>query len=590
MTSGTKDRLPKWDLTPVYTDFDDPKYAKTKESLIKEISKFKQWAENSESRKTDPKGWIKKSIDLYNKISDIYEDLYDYAYARFSADIKNATAVKELNILEEISLPFKQAEARMRTGIAALSGTPIPEEYRFFIKEQILLSTKQMSPSEEDLANDLSRAGGDAWSRLQEAVSGNCKTPPNEKTGESKSLVELRALAFHRDRKIREKAFYEELALLKQVEIPMAFALNGVKGFSCTLDKRRKYSSSLNRSVIQSRITEKTLEALIYSMEESLPVFRKYLKAKAEILGIPKCAFYDLFAPIGKSPKTWSFSEAEEFIVNHFARFSGELADFASGAFRNNWIDAELRDGKIGGAYCIAFPLTLSTRVFCNFNGSFNSVTTLAHELGHAYHHEVIKENSAVHRAYPMTLAETASIFAENIIYEGALETMGETERTVILEQFIQGSTQIIVDILSRFYFEQEVFKNRIKGELSPEELCRLMLKAQKKTYGEGIDEDKLHPYMWAVKGHYYNQNRSFYNYPYAFGLLFGLGLFSIYRKEGPVFSETYKRILGNTGKMSANDVFKTIGFDIEDPDFWQQGLSLISDRIEEFISFGGGQ
>jgi oligoendopeptidase F len=258
------------------------------------------------------------------------------------------------------------------------------------------------------------------------------------------------------------------------------------------------------------------------------------------------------------------------------------MGNFARHAFTFSWIDAEGREGKIGGAYCTDFPLAKESRILCNFEGSFDSVTTVAHELGHAWHHEVIKDLPSTLTAYPMTLAETASTFAETIILEGALKTSSNEERLSLIEGSLKDACQIIVDILSRFYFERAVFERREQGELSPEEFCILMKEAQVATYGDGLDAELLHPYMWAVKSHYYSTGLAFYNFPYAFGQLFALGLYSRAREQGSAFAGTYKEILRLTGRASAEDVGRAAGFNLEGPEFWQNGINLIAERVTE--------
>jgi oligoendopeptidase F len=260
------------------------------------------------------------------------------------------------------------------------------------------------------------------------------------------------------------------------------------------------------------------------------------------------------------------------------------MGNFARHAFAFNWIDAESRDGKVGGAYCAPFYLNGESRILCNFAGSFDSVTTVAHELGHAWHHENIKDLPLGQAIYPMTLAETASIFAETIVFEGALkEVSAKEEKLSLIEGNLKDSCQVIVDILSRFYFEQELFNRRDTAELSPGELCAMMTDAQLKTYGDGLDPDLLHPYMWAVKSHYYSPDLAIYNYPYAFGLLFSLGLYARYKEEGPAFAAAYREILRLTGRASAEDVARSAGFNIEKEDFWQNGLGVLQNRLEEF-------
>ncbi len=585
------DALPLWNIDPVYAGFESERYRADKESFTKNTAELLRLTGDAAAMKRDAGAWLTAYIAQTNKTLDLYENLASYAYARFTTDTRDPRAQKELNALEEAALPLTDASVAFRNVLADLEKelpslierTPGLSDFAFFLTEELFLRKRQMSPQEENLAADLSRCGGDAWGRMQEAVSASLSVAWDEKTGERKTVTQLRALAYDRDREIRRKAYRLELEAWKSVEIPLSFSINGVKGFSVILNKRRNWEGTLERSARQARISMKALESMIEAMEESLPAFRTYLRAKAKLLGIERCSFYDIFAPTGDDPKVWSFEEARGFILEKFSDFSEELGAFGRHAFDNAWIDARPRDGKVGGAYCTAFPILGESRILCNFGGAFGDVSTIAHELGHGYHHHILKEACAIHRSYPMTLAETASIFNESIILQGALEKASGRDRIPILETFLQETTQVIVDILSRYYFEKKLCELREKSELSPDELSAMMLEAQKATYGDGLNEQELHPYMWAVKSHYYRPDLAFYNFPYAFGQLFGLGLYSLYRKDREAFIPRYRALLGETGKASAVDLARSAGFDIEGKEFWRQSLATIGEKIAEF-------
>ena len=591
-TANGSDRPPRWDLDPVYPGFDSAKYREHTEKLARLLDEAGEAVDRLEESRG--RGDLAACIGLFNRIYDYREELEDYAYSVYSTDTGNHRALKELNRLEEMMVRFHTDRIRFRTVLAgaaadAAGGAGAGEagvdlgDYRFFLEEELLLASKQMTPEEESLAADLSRAGGAAWGRLQESVSSRLTAVWDDDKGGTKTVTELRELAYHPDREVRKKAYSKELSCWKRMEIPLSFALNGVKGFSVILNGRRAYEDTLERSILQSRITRKGLDSLLEVMKESLPMFRRYLKSKAARLGLEVLSFYDIFAPVGGEGESFSFPRARGIIVSAFREFSPGLAEFADAAFENSWIDAEPREGKVGGAYCISFPLAKASRVFQNYSGSFNSVTTLAHELGHAYHHHLLTETPALLRQYPMTLAETASIFAETLIIDSTVEGMEGAGRDAVLETFLQDATQVIVDIYSRFVFEKAVFERRASGDLSPEEYCGLMAEAQKEAYGDALNHDELHPYMWAVKGHYYNQDLAFYNFPYAFGLLFGLGLYSRYRSEGSSFAGTYTEVLKMTGSAPAAKVAEYAGFSIEDKDFWRSGIEAIREKIDRF-------
>ena len=589
MQTGSPDNAPRWDLTPVYEGVDGDAFLRDRRRLEELVATFARRVADDQTRRSDAGEWLTGVLQTLNALLDTHENLEAFVYASYSTDTTNASLVRELDALQELVQPVQSTRAVFRTHLEHL-GTELLElaehderiaPYRFFLEEERYLADHQMSPAEEDLAAELSRPGGDAWSRLQQTVSSTISV--DWRDGERKTMVDLRGLAHDPDRATRERAYHAELDAWRSVEVPLAAAINGVKGFAVVLDRRRGFSQSLERAILQSRISRNTLDALIGVMEESLPVFRRYLHGKAGLIGVPRLAFYDLFAPVGQSHGSWTFSAAREFILEQFAGFSAELAAFAENAFDRRWIDAEPRAAKVGGGYCISFPLAGESRILCNFDGSFDAVGTVAHELGHAYHHHVLKAAAAVHRDYPMTLAETASIFCETIAFSGGLAGAAPSEELHVLEQSLQDATQVIVDILSRFRFETMLFDRRGKGALGAEELCELMRTAQLETYGEALDPDRLHPYMWAVKGHYYNHDRPFYNFPYAFGQLFGLALYAEYKAGSPGFADRYRHILARTGRASAVEVTREAGFDIESPEFWRGGIELITKRVERF-------
>ncbi|MFA6366015.1 MAG: M3 family oligoendopeptidase [Candidatus Hydrogenedentales bacterium] len=592
------EKLPTWDLTPIFPGFDSDEYraAKTKASALAAEAVGFYEASARAAPGEDGAAWLRKALALNDEMGSLFETLSAYAYARFSTATRDQAALSELNAVEELMLPAKRADVLYKNALAArkdaleaaLARDPGLAPYAFHVREELFFQSRQMAPELEDLAEDLGRCGADAWSRLQESVSSNASVVWDEAKGEKKTVIELRNMAFNPDRTMRERAYSLELAAWKSVEIPMASALNGVKGATNSLNARRGWKDALEKSMAQARISAATLDALISAMESSLPTWRRYLKAKAKALGQPRLAFYDLFAPVEKKGvplPTFGWEATRNFVRDKFSSFDPAMGAFAARAFDSNWIDAQPREGKVGGAYCTDFPSAKAARVLCNFDGSFSSVSTVAHELGHAWHHECIIDKPYALTQYPMTLAETASIFAETIVSEAALASASPAERLPLVEMHLQDGCQVIVDILSRFYFEKAIFAQRKTSELSPEQYCSMMLDAQNRTYGDGLDPEKLHPYMWAVKGHYYIPSLSFYNFPYAFGQLFGLGLYERYKAEGPAFARSYRELLAETGMASAVDVTKKAGFDIEKPEFWLSALSVFKRQTEEFES-----
>lgn len=324
---------------------------------------------------------------------------------------------------------------------------------------------------------------------------------------------------------------------------------------------------------------------MLSAMKEYMPVFHKYLRHKAKLMGhsigLP---WYDMFAPIGESNTRFTVEEAKDYLLKHFRGFSDDLADMVEEAFDAEWIDFYPRKGKVGGAFCENLPFVKQSRILSNFTGALNDVVTLAHELGHAYHGMNIQEHLPLNTEYSMPVAETASTFNEALIMEAAIKETSGKEKMALIESQLQDVTQIICDIYSRFLFESAVFEKSKTGFLFADELKEMMLAAQKEAYGDGLDQEYLHPYMWVLKGHYYSENLSFYNFPYAFGGLFARGLYEKYKLEGEEFLPKYNALLNATTVMSVEDAAKEAEINLEDPQFWRTSLHTIEELVEEFI------
>jgi len=602
MNTPVKETVPHWDLTNIYPALDSQEYATAVQLLDERLKDLEAFTRQHQVNATAPLEQdaaqiapiINSYLDQVNSVLLLYRTLATYTDLQVSVDSYNALAKRKMSEieqygvrLEQLSVPFQAWLGRrveFLPGVIERGGTA--RSHAFFLIETAEQSRYLMSEAEEGLASELSLSGADAWNKLQGTVCSQISVP-FERDGKVETLPMTALINLHSDPDplIRRKAYEVELETWKTVREPLAAALNGIKGAAVTLQKRRGRSDALHASLDKARIDRPTLGAMQAAMELSFPAFRKYLRAKAARLGKPALPWYDLFAPAVSHDRQLSFSQAQSFIVEQFGRFSGELADYARDAFERRWIDAEPRSGKRGGAFCSSIPALEESRVMCNFDGSLDQTFTIAHELGHGFHNYCLKGKSVLQRATPMTLAETASTFCETIVSEAALSQASSREEELsILETFLIGSTQVIVDISSRFLFEKEVFERRARAELSADEICEIMEQSQKATYGDGLDEHYLHPYMWTWKPHYYFPDLHFYNYPYAFGLLFGTGLYAIFLQRGASFLPDYKALLASTGQGKAADLASRFGIDIRTPEFWKASLGVIEKRINQYI------
>ena len=429
----------------------------------------------------------------------------------------------------------------------------------------------------------MSISGGKAWGDLFSFLTAGVEVDYN---GEKTTLSAIRGLAEDEDKEVRKAAYEAELACYAKIRDSIAFALNSIKAQVNTEAQLRGYASPLDMTLSDSRMQRDTLEAMLEAIREYLPKFHEYLRHKAKLLGYENgLPWYELFAPMGESSSaTFTVEDAHKYLVDHFSNFAPDLADMIDRAFKEEWIDFYPRAGKVGGAFCSNLPFIKESRILTNFSGSFGSVVTLAHELGHAYHGQQIQEHRVLNTGYTMPVAETASNFNELIIVNDAIAHSQGGEKIRLIESQLQDCTQIIADIYSRFLFEDEVIRRRNEKFMFAPDLEQIMLDAQKTAYGDGLDPTLLHPYMWCCKSHYYRAGLSYYNFPYAFGGLFARGLYAKYMEEGEAFLPKYRELLRATTVDTVEGVAHIAGIDLTKPEFWRTSLQTIADNIDLFI------
>lgn len=580
-----------WNLDILYKGFDDPAFEADYAAFEQAIERLKTYLPTFASS-SHSAAVLKNYLCDTALLEGLTDKLIHFASLRSSTDSTDSAAQKTMNRIQTTLTKLTETNTRFRKWLAAypdldraIAQDATLAEHRFYLNERVDEAKRMKDEATETLIAKLRQTGSTAWGRLQALLTSTLSV---DYRGGTVTLSEVRNLAYDKDPSVRKDAYEAELAAYAKIEPSIAFALNAIKGEVNVLSELRGFASPLHQALDSGRLSEATLEALLSTMREYLPTFRQYLKRKAKLLGhADGLPFYDLFAPIGAMTKTYSIEEAQDVILRNFATFSPRLHAMAARAFKERWIDYLPKKGKVGGAFCANMPSIKESRVLTNFDGSFGDIITIAHELGHAYHGEAIFGESILNTDYTMPVAETASIFCETIVKEAALrDSTDPQERLGILEASLQDSTQVIVDILSRFQFEKAVFDGRKSTLFNEHELKQLMLDAQKATYGDGLDETKRHPTMWVCKGHYYRGGLSFYNFPYAYGLLFARGLYAQYLKNPGEFVPRYDALLASTGKMSCEDVAKQAGIDVTSQAFWRDSLEGIRRDVERFLAW----
>jgi oligoendopeptidase F len=586
--------LPRWDMTPIFPALDSPAFDTAFEGVKRDITRLAELCDARGVRALDGGG---ASADLAaafeevtNALNQLYTDLRkvgSYINAFVTTDAADDLAQSRMSELRIAQVTLDQLETRYTAWVgsmdvdALLKRSQVARDHEFTVRKAAVLAAHQMEEALESLASELRPVGLSGWARLHGDMTA-LLTVTLTIRGEEQTLPmsAVRSLANDPDLEVRRTAHEAELKAWESVQVPLAAALNGIKGYQRLLHRRRGYSDDVESTLLLNNIDRATLEAMQQACVESFPDFRRYMHAKARALGIERLAWYDLSAPVGSGGRVFTWPDAEAFIREQFAAYSPRMAEFAARSFRERWTDAEPRAGKEGGAYCMG-TRPGESRILMNFDGSFNSVSTLAHELGHAYHNLNLEHRTPLQKRTPMALAETASIFCETLAFDAVLKHAEGEERLGIIDTELQRDLMVVVDIHSRFLFEKGVFERRGQRELSPREFSELMLETQRQTYGDGLDPENLHPYMWAVKGHYYGP--TFYNYPYTFGLLFGLGLYAQYQQDPETFRSGYDDLLSSTGLADAATLAGRFGIDTRSPAFWRSSLDVIRKAIAEF-------
>ncbi len=577
----------EWNLDVIYKGIEDPAYEADIEALKKTNEELEACAKTQ--GKVSEKELTEKLLQLMEKREALFSKLFQYVSLRREANNQDAAMIGQLNRLQKLWADSAALMTTVKKILAGLSDvdalaaeSELIQAYSCLLKDMKEEAKYMLSEELEAMASAMNMTGGEAWSNLRDYLTSVLKL---DYKGEEKTLSQIRNMAYDPDPEVRRAAYEAEVASYEKIQDSVAFALNNIKNQVIMLSAKRGYESVLEMTLKEAKLSRKTLDAMMEAIEESLPVFRTYLKKKAAMLGYTNgLPWFELFAPMGKADTTYSLEQAKELLSDCYESFSGNLAGMIREAFDDEWIDFYPRKGKAGGAFCMGLYELKQSRILTNYDGYFGSIRTLGHELGHAFHNRQLESERILNQDYSMPLAETASTFNEVLLGNYVLETAKGEERLNMIQNDLQDQTQVIMDIYSRYLFETEVFERCQNEFLLADTLNEMMIGAQKKAYGDGLDENYLNPGMWICKGHYYSPGLSFYNFPYAFGNLFALGLYAMYKKEESSFADRYCRMLKATTTRTAEEVGEMMGIDFTDKAFWKAGLDEIAREVEVFV------
>ncbi len=576
-----------WNLERIYESFEDPAFSKDLDQLRQLARQYNDFSGTLQSL-TAMEG-LTQGISWQEELNDLSMKLFTYAQLRQAANTRDTQAgscagqiLQILSTTAGAQAAWKAWAAKQPDLMTLVSGDEALKDYAFLFRSLLQDSAHLLEEQGEEICAKLSLSGGNAWSDLQGYLT---STVPVRYQDQTITLSAVRNMAYEDDAEVRKAAYEAELSCYDRIRDSVAFALNSIKLETISDCQLRGYASPLDRTLEHSRMRRETLEAMLEAIQEYLPKFRQYLKVKGRCLGHENgLPWYDLFAPMGKPGRKYTTEETRDLLVELFTPFDEELAQMVQTAFDDAWIDFYPRSGKMGGAFCSDVDCLGQSRIMTNFDGQFGDVVTLAHELGHAFHNQCLRPHRPLNHDYSMPVAETASIFNECVVMAAAIaQAEDPQEKLALIESELQNTTQIICDIYSLFLFEASVFERREQEFMDADTLCGLMLDAQEASYGDGLDPQARHPYMWVCKSHYYGP--TFYNFPYAFGGLFARGLYAQYESEGAAFVPKYKQLLRTTPVATAEDTAKVAGIDLTDKDFWCSALQTVADQIDLFCA-----
>jgi len=586
-----------WDLSSFFPEFNGPDMTAFKDKLRADIKDLQVRAEKLEPlSKATMDEWESVLLDAEDFDARLGH-LFSYVGCLESAHAENEDYAKERASLAGLAAEYSKFDVDI---LRAFKEVPDGDFDAFIGREKLKTAAhsfrrcrerakKTMSPAEEKLSADLGVDGIHAWGRLYDKLSSRLEFEMRWPDGrkERKPISQWRSLMSDADRKVGRAAFEGGNRAWVTIEDGCASALNAIAGTRLTLYRHRGVEHFLDKALFSASIERRTLDAMYEAIHRNLDTARDIFRSKAKSLGRQGVAFFEREAPLPlKDSKLFTWAEGSEMVGKAFENVYPKLGEYYRTFLKNRWMESESRGGKRPGAFCTGSPFINEERVFMTFNGALGDVTTVAHEVGHAFHGFLMRDMRPMAREYPMTLAETASIFGEHILAEGIYESgrISDSQKLLMLDADLCGAAVLLLDITVRFEFEKAFYTERGKGELSVSRFKELMVDAQKRVFGDALEPGGEDPMFWASKLHFYISELSFYNFPYTFGFLLAKALFNRMKEEGPSFLPRYEEFLRLTGSDTVEGVAKrTLNVDVGDPAFWESSIKSIEEPLKRY-------
>ncbi len=584
-----------WDLTSYFPDFDGPEMREFKQALVNDIAALKNEAAALPPLGHDDALW-EEILLRHEDLTRRFSHLSSYVSCLASADARN-----ESYLAEEAALARLRAElAKFRIELLRALIDCTENVFTLFIARPALAGAQNylrrlreeagraMTPEKEILATDLGIDGIQAWGRLYDTLSSKLEFDMFYPDGQRRRLPmsQRRSLMEHPDRRIRQAAFDGGNVAWQSVEDTAAAALNAIAGTRLSLNRHRGVDHFLTIALFQAAISAKTLGSLFEALMAHREIPRRIIGLKADLMGRPAISWFDLGSPLNlPDQEKLSWDQAKSMVANSFFRAYPALGDFfEQQVMAKNWVDWEPRPGKRPGGFCTSSMLSKESRIFMTYNESLGDVLTLAHESGHAFHGHLMREIRPYGRGYPMTLAETASTFGEQVLMNGLLDdpSISDVQKALTLDMEIGHGAIYLLDIPVRYEFEKAFYQERADGELSVSRLKELMVDTQRRILGDTLELGGEDPYFWASKLHFYITGLTFYNFPYIFGFLLSRAIYAMFKTEGTDFLPRYEEFLRLAGSDTAENVARrALGRDLDSPEFWSEAIQSLQEPLQ---------
>jgi len=583
-----------WDLSSLFPAFGDSEYREFVASLTNDFKAMTARLDGLAALDANSlPGWTELLVD-YEQLTARFSHLASYLNCLSAADASNDEVERERGLLAEFGAEKEKLDAHINSALGkadeavfdqllaqdALNGLTYPLERRRIDAQHL------MDQAQEALAAELSIHGIKAWSQWYDTISGQLRFTYNDGNGHQKEvpMAQRVSLITSPEREVRRSAFEGANEAWAKHAAGCNSALNAIAGTRLTLDKRRGVDHFLDNACFQSALKRETLDALFQAIDDNIDVPRDILAFRAQKQGLDKVAMYDIGAPLPiPDAEAVNWKQGCQLIQNAFDRAYPALGSFFTEVLQKRWVDYQTRDNKRPGGFCSSSRLNNESRIFMTFKDTMSAVMTLAHEVGHAWHTRVMAKQRPFASFYPMTLAESASTFAELLLADGIVESdeTSQTQKAVLLDSETGHALAFLLDIPVRFRWEKRFYEERRKGTISVNQMKSMMEEEQRRSFGDRLAPDGKDPYFWASKLHFYIDNTMFYNYPYSFGYLLSLSLFARFQAEGAAFLPAYEAFLGDTGQMDCAEVVrKNLGEDIRDPAFWQRAIRSLEPNL----------